>query len=370
MPADVVIGGQWGDEGKGKIVDLMATDYSAVARFSGGNNAGHTVINDLGEFKLHLIPSGILNNKIKCVIGNGCVVDPAVLIEEMDNLIKIGVKVTPDNLIISNKAHMILPEHIKLDNKQEKEREDLKIGTTGRGIGPAYMDKVARNGFRMEDISRWPEWSKKLSRFVGNTQKLLRSKLEKKEDILLEGAQGALLDIDHGSYPFVTSSNSTIGGALTGTGLVPADIRNTIGIFKAYATRVGEGPFPSEISKTESVAGYILKKGHEFGTTTGRERRCGWFDLDSANYSIMINGFNKIAIMKLDVLDGIKEIKVLKNDDYITMPGWDQSTFGINDYSKLPINAIKYIQFLEEELNVGISIISTGPERNQTIFKN
>ena len=167
----VVVGSQWGDEGKGKIVDLMATDYSAVARFSGGNNAGHTVINDLGEFKLHLIPSGILNNKVKCVIGNGCVVDPAVLIEEMDNLINAGVKVTPDNLIISNKAHMILPEHIKLDNKQEKERESQKIGTTGRGIGPAYMDKVSRNGFRMEDISRWPEWSEKLSQFVGDTQK-------------------------------------------------------------------------------------------------------------------------------------------------------------------------------------------------------
>ena len=365
-----VVGSQWGDEGKGKIVDLMASDYSAVARFSGGNNAGHTVINDLGEFKLHLIPSGILNSKIKCVIGNGCVVDPVVLIEEMDNLIKTGVKVTPENLIISNKAHVILPKHIKLDNQQEKEREGLKIGTTGRGIGPAYMDKVARNGFRMEDISKWPEWSKKLTKFVGNTQKLLRSKLEEKENILLEGAQGALLDIDHGSYPFVTSSNSTIGGALTGTGLVPADIRNTIGIFKAYATRVGEGPFPSEIPKNESVADYILKKGHEFGTTTGRERRCGWFDLDSAHFSIMTNGFNKIAIMKLDVLDGIKEIKVLKNDDYINLPGWDQSTFGINDYSKLPINAVKYIEFLEGELDVEISIISTGPERNQTIFKS
>ena len=370
MPADVVIGGQWGDEGKGKIVDLMASDYSTVARFSGGNNAGHTVINDLGKFKLHLIPSGILNNKILCIIGNGCVVDPTVLIGEIDNLAETGIKVTPENLIISNKAHMILPKHIKLDNKQEKEREDHKIGTTGRGIGPAYMDKVARNGFRMEEISKWPEWSNKLSEFVGDTQKLLRSKLDINENILLEGAQGALLDIDHGSYPFVTSSNSTIGGALTGTGLVPADIRDTIGIFKAYATRVGEGPFPTEISKTESVANHILEKGHEFGTTTGRERRCGWFDIDSAYYSIMTNGFNKIAIMKLDVLDGIKNVKVMKDNKYITLPGWEQSTFGIDDYSKLPINAIKYIDFIEEELNVEVSIISTGPERKQTIFKS
>ena len=209
-----------------------------------------------------------------------------------------------------------------------------------------------------------------MNEIIAEALEQVQPKLEEKENILLEGAQGALLDIDHGSYPFVTSSNSTIGGALTGTGLVPADIRNTIGIFKAYATRVGEGPFPSEIPKNESVADYILKKGHEFGTTTGRERRCGWFDLDSAHFSIMTNGFNKIAIMKLDVLDGIKEIKVLKNDDYINLPGWDQSTFGINDYSKLPINAVKYIEFLEGELDVEISIISTGPERNQTIFKS
>ena len=370
MPADVVIGGQWGDEGKGKIVDLMASSYSAVARFSGGNNAGHTVINDLGEFKLHLIPSGILNSDITCIIGNGCVIDPSVLAEEMDNLIQSGIKVTPKNFVISDKAHIILPKHIELDNKQEKERESQKIGTTGRGIGPAYMDKVSRNGFRMEDISRWPEWSEKLSQFVGDTQKLLRLKLENNENILLEGAQGALLDIDHGSYPFVTSSNSTIGGAITGTGLVPADIKNTIGIFKAYATRVGEGPFPSEIPKSDSVGNHILEKGHEFGTTTGRERRCGWFDIDSANYSIMTNGFNKIAIMKLDVLDGIKNIKILKNGDYISLPGWEQSTFGIDDYANLPENAVKYIEFIEKELNVEISVISTGPKRNQTIFKS
>lgn len=370
MPADVVIGGQWGDEGKGKIVDLMASSYSAVARFSGGNNAGHTVINDLGEFKLHLIPSGILNSDITCIIGNGCVIDPKVLLYEIDKLKDVGIKVSPKNLMISDKAHIILPRHIEKDSEQEKARGDFKIGTTGRGIGPAYMDKVARSGHRMENIAEWPEWEEKLGGYITSTQKLLRDLLDKDENVLLEGAQGALLDIDHGSYPFVTSSNSTIGGALTGTGLVPSDIRDTIGIFKAYATRVGEGPFPSEIEKSNPVAKHLLEKGHEFGTTTGRERRCGWFDIDSANYSIMTNGFNRIAIMKLDVLDGIKNIKILKNGDYISLPGWEQSTFGIDDYANLPENAIKYIEFIEKELNVEISVISTGPKRNQTIFKS
>jgi len=371
MPADVIIGGQWGDEGKGKIVDLLASEYSAVVRFSGGNNAGHTVINDLGEFKLHLIPSGILHDNVTCIIGNGCVVDPKVLIHEIDKLKETGVNISSKNLVISDKAHIILPRHIEKDYEQEKARADFKIGTTGRGIGPAYMDKVARSGFRMENIADWPEWSKKLGGHIKSTQKLLRDLLDKDENVLLEGAQGALLDIDHGSYPFVTSSNSTIGGALTGTGLVPSDIRDTIGIFKAYSTRVGEGPFPSELQKSDPTAKHLLEKGHEFGTTTGRERRCGWFDIGSAKHSIMTNGFNKIAIMKLDVLDGIKEIKVLNSIGnkikYDTLPGWDQSTVGIKDYSRLPENAKKYLNYLEKELGTKIDIISTGPERDQTI---
>ena len=219
----------------------------------------------------------------------------------------------------------------------------------------------------MEDIADWPEWAEKLGSHIKSTQKLLRDLLDKDENVLLEGAQGALLDIDHGSYPFVTSSNSTIGGALTGTGLVPSDIRDTIGIFKAYATRVGEGPFPSEIQKSHPAAKHLLEKGHEFGTTTGRERRCGWFDIQSAKHSIMTNGFNKIAIMKLDVLDGMKEIKVLNGSGYDTFLGWNESTFGIKNSSALPENANKYLNYLKKELKVDIDIISTGPERDQTI---
>ena len=370
MPADVVIGGQWGDEGKGKVIDLLASKYSVVARFSGGNNAGHTVINDQGEFKLHLIPSGILHKDIVCVIGNGCVVDPKVLLHEIDKLIKSGIDVSPKNLLISSKAHIIMPKHIQKDSDQEKARANSKIGTTGRGIGPAYMDKVSRNGKRMEDINEFPEFSSKLKKYIFPTQEFLRNKLDENKNILLEGAQGSLLDIDHGSYPFVTSSNSTIGGALTGTGLVPSDIKNIIGIFKAYSTRVGEGPFPSEIDKSDLVAKHLLEKGHEFGTTTGRERRCGWFDVSSAKHSIMTNGFNKIAIMKLDVLDGLSEIKVLNNsinNQYDVLPGWENSTFGITEYKDLPANAKKYLKYLEEKINVEISMISTGPERDQTI---
>ena len=371
MPADVVIGGQWGDEGKGKVIDLLASKYSVVARFSGGNNAGHTVINDQGEFKLHLIPSGILHKDIICVIGNGCVVDPKVLLTEIEKLTSSGIDVTPNNLLISSKAHIILPEHIQKDSDQEKARANSKIGTTGRGIGPAYMDKVSRNGKRMENINEYPEFSSKLEKYIISTQEFLRNKLDENKSILLEGAQGSLLDIDHGSYPFVTSSNSTIGGALTGTGLVPSDIKNTIGIFKAYSTRVGEGPFPSEIDKTDIVAKHLLEKGHEFGTTTGRERRCGWFDIESAKHSIMTNGFNKIAIMKLDVLDGLNEIKVLNDsysNEYDVLPGWNDSTFGATNYKDLPTNAKNYLDYLEEKIKVKIYMISTGPERDQTII--
>ena len=369
MPADVVIGGQWGDEGKGKIIDLLASKYSIVVRFSGGNNAGHTVINDQGKFKLHLIPSGILRKGVICVIGNGCVVDPLVLISEIEKLVNSGIEVTPKNLLISSKAHIILPEHILKDSEQEKARAKTKIGTTGRGIGPAYMDKVSRNGKRMEDINELPEFSNKLNKYIISTQEFLRKELDNNKNILLEGAQGSLLDIDHGSYPFVTSSNSTIGGALTGTGLVPSDINNTIGIFKAYSTRVGEGPFPSEIDKFDDIAKHLLEKGHEFGTTTGRERRCGWFDMQSARHSIMTNGFNKIAIMKLDVLDGLKEIKVLVEDkNYNVLPGWSESTFGATSYNDLPVNAKNYLEYLEKNLKVKIYMVSTGPERNQTII--
>lgn len=375
MPADVIIGGQWGDEGKGKLVDLLAKDYSAVVRFSGGNNAGHTVINEYGKFKLHLIPSGILHSKVTCVIGNGCVIDPNILIEEIKNLKESGVAISSENLIISDKAHIILPHHIEKDLAQEKARADFKIGTTGRGIGPAYMDKVGRSGVRMESLHKWPKWSAKLGKYIKSTEKILRDILNNGENIMLEGAQGALLDIDHGSYPYVTSSNSTIGGALTGTGLIPADFRDILGVFKAYTTRVGEGPFPTEINQLDKIGKHLVEKGKEFGTTTGRERRCGWFDIESAKHSIMINGFNKIAIMKLDVLDGIEKLKVHMGDvsegaptsKYETITGWKESTFGITKYEDLPNNAKIYLKFLEESLNTKICIISTGPERDQTI---
>ena len=375
MPADVIIGGQWGDEGKGKLVDLLAKDYSAVVRFSGGNNAGHTVINEYGKFKLHLIPSGILHPKVTCVIGNGCVIDPNILIEEIKNLKESGVNISPENLIISDKAHIILSHHIEKDLAQENARADFKIGTTGRGIGPAYMDKVGRSGVRMESLHQWPKWSAKLGKYIKSTEKILRDILNNGQNIMLEGAQGALLDIDHGSYPYVTSSNSTIGGALTGTGLIPADFRDILGVFKAYTTRVGEGPFPTEINQLDKVGKHLVEKGKEFGTTTGRERRCGWFDIESAKHSIMINGFNKIAIMKLDVLDGIEKLKVhmgvvnerASSSKYETITGWKESTFGITEYEDLPNNAKIYLKFLEESLNTKICIISTGPERDQTI---
>ena len=413
MPADVIIGGQWGDEGKGKIVDLLAHNYSTVVRYSGGNNAGHTVINDKGTFKLHLIPSGILDSNIKCVIGNGCVIDPEALLEEIKILKEAGISV--NNLMISDKAHLSLPYHIALDHHQEESRNDEKIGTTGRGIGPSYMDKISREGLRAGDLKNIKtflkkveaklnnknsiitkiyngkeikfedihdkviNWSRQLTPLIIQSELLLREILTNKENILLEGAQGALLDLDHGSYPYVTSSNSTIGGALTGTGLIPSDFRDVMGIFKAYTTRVGEGPFPTEAD--DEVSDYLRQKGKEFGTTTGRERRCGWFDLVGAKHSI---------IMKLDVLDGLKEIKIctsynLKNKNLTSLPndsdlfseitpnykymeGWDDSTFGVTKYNDLPSNAKKYLKFIEESTGSKINIISTGPEKHQTII--
>tara|TARA_B110000438_G_scaffold13723_1_gene13268 strand:+ start:2745 stop:4016 length:1272 start_codon:yes stop_codon:yes gene_type:complete len=422
MPADVIIGGQWGDEGKGKIVDLLAHDYSTVVRYSGGNNAGHTVINNKGIFKLHLIPSGILDSNIKCVIGNGCVIDPEALLEEIKILKEAGISVS--NLMISDKAHLSLPYHVALDYHQEESRNDKKIGTTGRGIGPSYMDKISREGLRVGDLKNVKtflkkieskldnknaiitkiyngkeikfediydkiiNWSEELTQYIIQSELLLRSILDNKENVLLEGAQGALLDLDHGSYPYVTSSNSTIGGALTGTGLIPSDFRDIIGIFKAYTTRVGEGPFPTEAD--EKISTYLRQKGKEFGTTTGRARRCGWFDLVGAKHSILINGFKDIIIMKLDVLDGLKEIKIctsytlnnevlnyLPNDsdlfseitpNYKYMKGWDDSTFGVTEYDDLPDNAKKYLKYIEEGTGSKIKIISTGPEKNQTII--
>jgi adenylosuccinate synthase len=422
MPADVIIGGQWGDEGKGKIVDLLAHNYSTVVRYSGGNNAGHTVINDKGTFKLHLIPSGILDPKIKCIIGNGCVIDPEALLEEINILKEAGISV--NNLMISDKAHLSLPYHIALDHHQEESRNDNKIGTTGRGIGPSYMDKISREGLRVGDLKNTGtflkkiesklaiknsiitkiysgkeikfedindkiiNWSNKLAQFIVQSELLLRDILDNSGNILLEGAQGALLDLDHGSYPYVTSSNSTVGGALTGTGLIPSDFRDIIGIFKAYTTRVGEGPFPTEAD--DKISDYIRQKGKEFGTTTGRARRCGWFDLVGAKHSILINGFKDIIIMKLDVLDGLKEIKICTsyslNDEILThlpndsglfseitpnykyMEGWKDSTFGVTKYNDLPKNAKKYLKFIEDSTGSKIKIISTGPEKHQTII--
>ncbi len=423
MPAYAVIGGQWGDEGKGKIIDYLAEDASIVARYSGGNNAGHTVINELGEFKFHLIPSGVCWPNAINVIGNGVVVDPDVLIGEIHDIESKGID--PSSIVVSDRAHIVMPYHVLLDQLQEKRRGKDAIGTTGRGIGPAYLDKVERSGIRvgelldMEDLSlRLPDiverknevltkiygaepidieeiyarvrtWAPELSSHIRPVEDLVAAAIENGENVILEGAQGALLDIDHGTYPYVTSSNSTVGGALTGLGLGPRAFGGVAGVFKAYCTRVGEGPLPTELDG--EVADRIRYGGPipEFGTTTGRARRVGWFDGVAGRYSARVNGFDSIIITRLDIFDGWDELKVCVayeldgerieqfpidsvllercNPIYETVPGWSGTTAGISDADDLPAGARAYIEFIESLLGVPAAIISTGPRREQTI---
>lgn len=414
MKADLIVGIQWGDEGKGKIVDLLAQKYDAVARYQGGHNAGHTIVVDGKTYALHLIPSGILNPKAINIIGNGVVVSPEALIKEMkqfDNLL--------GRLFVSESSHMILTFHTLIDQAKEKLRGAKAIGTTGRGIGPAYSEKIGRSGFRLGELRNVPVltervleyftqnkaifealeitlptreelnaelngFARELVPFLANTTQMAWKAMDEEKKILLEGAQGTMLDIDHGTYPYVTSSSTISAGACTGLGVNPKDIGKVIGIVKAYCTRVGNGPFPTE--DHGEIGEQLRKAGHEFGTTTGRPRRCGWFDAVACRYASRLNGCDELSIMKLDVLDGFETIDVcigyevdgevidympldLENVKpvYRSFPGWEK-TVGIRRFEDLPENAQNYLKALEELTQTKIGLISTSPDRNDTIF--
>ena len=415
MKADVIVGIQWGDEGKGKIVDMLAQKYDMVCRSQGGHNAGHTIWVDGVKYVLQLIPSGILNPKAINIIGNGVVVSPSNILKEMS---QFGSLV--GRLYISDKAHLNLSFHALIDQAKERLKGEKAIGTTGKGIGPTYSEKVSRNGFRAGDLlnpsklcddileyfeqnraifdvldiktptkiellNELEDYSSKLAPYITNTTNMVWKALENNKKVLLEGAQGTLLDIDHGTYPYVTSSSTVSGGACTGLGLNPKDIGEITGIVKAYCTRVGNGPFPSEdFTDYGKTMGEV---GKEFGAVTGRKRRCGWFDAVAVRYASRLNGCDKLALMKLDVLDGFDKIKVCvaynyngeridympSNMDnveaiYEEINGWD-SVVGIRKYEDLPINAKKYIEKIEEITNVKVGIISTSPERDDTILR-
>ncbi|MBM7557604.1 adenylosuccinate synthase [Halanaerobacter jeridensis] len=424
MSTTVVVGTQWGDEGKGKITDMLCQEADVVGRYQGGNNAGHTVVVEDEEYKLHLIPSGILYEDTKCVIGNGVVIDPKVLIEELDNLAERGIEA--NNLYLSSKAHIIMPYHRMLDNAEETRKGNDKIGTTGKGIGPVYRDKIGRFGIRLEDlldeevfkakvkemvelknlilekvygmdpldadeiIEEYLDYAEQLESYVVDSSLLLNQEIDDGHDVLFEGAQGTLLDIDHGTYPFVTSSNPTSGGVCSGSGVGPTKIDNVLGVVKAYTTRVGEGPFPAELE--DETGEHLRDKGHEFGTTTGRPRRCGWFDAVIVKYAARVNGLTGLALTKLDVLDELEEIKICTgyryegevltefptNEEiltdcepvYETLPGWEEDTTEITNYENLPANAKQYIERICELTGVKLDILSVGPKRKQTMMIN
>src|SRR5438445_2027803 len=415
-----VVGAQWGDEGKGKIVDLLTPRFDIVARYQGGHNAGHTVYVNGTKFVLRLIPSGILHGGITCVIGNGVVIDPGALFAEIDELARNGITVRP-RLVISDKAHLILPYHRDLDLLAEARRGDRKIGTTSRGIGPAYEDKIARRGIRVGDLADpraleedvrdnvtarnrlvhdstmdWRpvleqllEQATRLRPMVRDVSLLLNDAMRAGKSILFEGAQGTLLDIDHGTYPYVTSSNASIGGVCTGLGVGPRAIGAVIGVAKAYTTRVGEGPLPTELSG--AMGNRLRESGHEYGAVTGRPRRCGWYDAVAARYGVRINGLDALALTKLDVLDGLDEIPICTayrcagrtltefpsdvaqlaacEPVYETMPGWSKPTKGMRRFSDLPDAARRYVARLEEVSGVPAAIVSTGSERDDTIVR-
>jgi len=416
----VIVGAQWGDEGKGKIVDLLTQYVDIVVRFQGGNNAGHTIVLKGEKFIFHLIPSGILYKDKKCIIGNGVVLDPGVLIEEITELKKKGYLKEDSQLMISEGTHLILPYHRRIDTAREK---IFKIGTTGRGIGPAYEDKMARCGVRVIDLldegvfrrkleenlsqknlylvqvlkersfevseilEEYLNFGKQLKKYVKDTSLVLYEEIKKGKQILFEGAQGALLDVDHGTYPYVTSSNTVAGNACAGSGIGPTMIHSVMGVAKAYTTRVGEGPFPTELR--DRVGDKIRERGGEFGSTTGRPRRCGWFDVVVVNHSIRINGIGQVAITKLDVLNDFEKIKIcvgyringkvfhhvpssiemLNRSEpvYEELSGWKTEIKGTRDFSDLPQNAQRYLQRIEELIGTKITVISVGSERNETI---
>jgi len=419
----VVVGAQWGDEGKGKIVDVLSEKFSVVARYAGGHNAGHTVIINGKRFVLQLVPCGVLREGCRSVIGNGVVLDPIAFLKEVAALRDVGVKVD-GNLFVSNRAHVILPYHRMIELASENAPGRVKIGTTSRGIGPSYEDKAGRRGLRVIDLldldllkkhienacneknmiahalfnsepldadkmyAEYAEASRRLAPFVCDTAALLNRAIADGHSVMFEGAQGTMLDIDHGTYPFVTSSSATSGGAVIGTGVAPTAIDEVIGVTKAYCTRVGEGPFPSELF--DSVGDAIRARGNEFGAVTGRPRRCGWLDLPLLRYSGMINGTSWLVVTKLDVLDELQTIPVCvgykvngKHTDevpaeasgyekiecvYRNMPGWHTPTQGITDLNKLPKAAREYLAFIEKETGSRIGMVSTGPGREETIF--
>ncbi len=422
----VIIGAQWGDEGKGKIVDLLSERFDVVARYQGGHNAGHSVQVGGESFVLHLLPSGIIHPGKKCVLGNGMVIDPKAFFEEADRLMAQGLEVTPERVLVSSRAHLILPYHRALDHTSEERLGNERVGTTLRGIGPAYEDKAGRRGIRtadalvpevlrsriernLEDANRiivayggealdanqifddTSRLTERLAPFITDTTHYLNMAARDDRSILIEGAQATLLDVDHGTYPFVTSSTTTAGGASVGTGLAPHRITGVLGIVRTYTTRVGEGPFPTEMLEGEEELGQLIReRGREYGASTGRPRRCGWFDAFATRYAADINGFTSVALTKLDVLDTLDEIKICTGyrldgqildsfpavaqnlsrvePIYATLPGWNTSTEGVTKLDDLPQNARQYIDFISREIDVEIGLVSTGPERGQTII--
>jgi adenylosuccinate synthase len=421
MPVDVVVGAQWGDEGKGKIVDVLSENVDIVARYQGGPNAGHTVVLGEKEYVFHMLPAGILHENVICVIGNGAVIDPAALMDEIRQITTLGISIK-GRLLISHSAHLIMPYHKLLDKLSEQ--GENKIGTTGRGIGPAYIDKFMRIGIKIVDlldreilssklkrnieqknlllqkvyaaqeldvdqiIQEYREFDEQIDEYVTDTAWYLNSALREGKKILAEGAQGSLLDVDHGTYPFVTSSNPTSGGACIGLGIPPTAIRSVIGVVKAYATRVGQGPFPTEMSAEMNV--HLREKGGEYGATTGRPRRCGWFDAVSTRYAAMVNGIDRICITKLDILSGFDEIKVCVGYEYNgkslkTFPtdisslkkirpvyesfaGWMTPIADVASYDALPANARKYLETISELTGTQLWIVSLGARRDKTII--
>lgn len=426
MKGSVVIGAQWGDEGKGKITDFLAAKADVVVRYQGGNNAGHTVEVEDKQYKLHLIPSGILNDNALCVIGDGVVIDPEALLNEIMYLENEGVSVTPDKLVISDRAHLIMPYHKVIDSLSEKSKGKDDIGTTGKGIGPCYADKHERSGIRMCDLmhpntfkeklnanvttknriikalyegeelnssdifNKYMEYAETIEKFLRDTTVVLYDALKAGKRVLFEGAQGTLLDIDYGTYPFVTSSHPISGGVCVGAGVGPTAITSAVGVCKAYTTRVGKGPFPTEL--TNELGDNIREKGFEYGTTTGRARRCGWLDLVIVKYGARISGLTDLAITKLDTLSGLDKLMVCTGYDldgkvidyfpasledlarckpvYETMDGWDDSVQYAKSFDELHENAKKYLRKIEEYTETRISIVSVGPNREQTIVVN
>ncbi|MBF0517537.1 MAG: adenylosuccinate synthase [Nitrospirae bacterium] len=426
----IIVGTQWGDEGKGKIVDCLTEKSNVVARYQGGHNAGHTVVIGGDKFILHLIPSGILHKDKQCIIGNGVVVDPLALITEIEQLKARGVPVTRDNLRVSKNAHLIMPYHVILDGWKEKVKGNKKIGTTGRGIGPCYTDKASRAGIRMLDLS-WPiqfkeklraniddincmleqipnvdkldtdkiydtyiSYGEKLAPYVDDTDITINEAIKQGKTILFEGAQGTLLDVDHGTYPYVTSSSATAGGAMTGLGVGPKCVDEVYGVAKAYTTRVGEGPFPSEL--LDNTGESLREKGAEYGATTGRARRCGWLDFVVLRHAVRVNGLTGLVITKLDILDDMEKIKVCvgykytdKNGErqlkdfpkelpvlegcspvYEEHDGWKgEASAGVRSYDKLPKKAKAYIELIEKTLGIPVVIVSTGQDRDDIIYR-